>query len=120
MSDIELKACPFCGGPADQQNYVVEAVVHCTACCAVIRRVHARDVDTGIDSSASAWNTRAPQWQPIESAPNGQLALFCDMSATELRSSFFVDWVVEGKFCGNRHHTATHWQPLPAAPEVSA
>lgn len=62
----------------------------------------------------------SPQWQAIETIPNGQLALFCDMSATELRSSFFVDWVVDGKFCGNRHHTATHWQLLPAAPEVSA
>lgn len=56
-------------------------------------------------------------WKPISSAPRGTLALFCDMSATEVRNSFFVDWMVDGRFCGNRHHTATHWMPLPEPPK---
>nr|WP_313470794.1 DUF551 domain-containing protein [Stenotrophomonas geniculata] len=56
-------------------------------------------------------------WKPISSAPRGTLALFCDMGATEVRNSFFVDWMVDGKFCGNRHHTATHWMPLPEPPK---
>lgn len=59
------------------------------------------------------------QWEPIETAPRG-LVLFCDMNASELRNSFFVDWMVDGKFCGNRHHTATHWHPLPNPPETKA
>lgn len=58
-------------------------------------------------------------WMPVEDAPRGQLMLFCDMNATELRSSFFVDWMVEGSFCGNRHHEATHCRPLPPAPPLS-
>lgn len=56
------------------------------------------------------------EWQPIETARNGELSLFCDMGASELRNSFFVDWVVDGKFCGNKYRTATHWMPLPAPP----
>ena len=56
------------------------------------------------------------EWKSFDTAPQGELALFCDMSAGDLRYSFFVDWVVDGKFCGNRHHTATHWMPLPPAP----
>lgn len=57
--DEELKPCPFCGSKAAQQNYVVEAVVHCTSCFVVIRRTHAPTVDTGIAASAEAWNARA-------------------------------------------------------------
>lgn len=59
------------------------------------------------------------QWRPIETAPCGQLALFYDANATEVRHCMFVDWFVDGAFCGNRHHTATHWQPLPPPPEQS-
>lgn len=64
MSEIELKPCPFCGSKAAQQNYVVEAVVHCTSCFAVIRRTHAPTVDTGIAASAEAWNARAALTPP--------------------------------------------------------
>jgi len=64
MSGIELKPCPFCGGKAEQQNYVLEAVVHCSCCFAVIRRTHARDADTGIPASAAAWDTRAALTPP--------------------------------------------------------
>lgn len=110
----ELKPCPFCGGVAEQQNCVVEAVVHCTSCYAVIRRVHARDVDTGIDESASDWNTRAPQWQPIESAPtDGTRVLLWD-TANGGRAITGA-WVVGSP---DDHETFTHWQPLPAPPEV--
>lgn len=58
MSLIELKPCPFCGGEPSMENYIVEAVVHCTVCFAVVRRTHAKDEDTGIAASAEAWNTR--------------------------------------------------------------
>jgi hypothetical protein len=61
MSEIKLKPCPFCGGEPEQENYAIEAVVHCTNCLAMIRRIHAHDEDTGIPASAEAWNTRASQ-----------------------------------------------------------
>lgn len=57
------------------------------------------------------------QWLPIEKALSGQLALFYDANATEVRKSMFVDWMVDGEFCGNRHHVATHCAPLPAYPQ---
>jgi len=59
---------------------------------------------------------QARQWMPIESCPRGQLALFYDANATEVRNCMFVDWMVDGEFCGNRHHEASHWMPLPPAP----
>ncbi|MBO1748920.1 Lar family restriction alleviation protein [Stenotrophomonas indicatrix] len=131
MSEIELKACPFCGGKPEQHNYVVEAVVHCTSCCAVIRRVHARDVDTGIDETASAWNTRAPQWQPIETAPkDGTAILAC--YARHYETNGFLPIAVRWRayhpnargneewrdHSGAKVRAITHWQPLPAPPEV--
>lgn len=58
------------------------------------------------------------EWLPIESAPAGQICLFCDKDSQELRHCFFVDWMVSGKFFGeNRHRKATHWMPLPGFPK---
>lgn len=56
-------------------------------------------------------------WQPIETAPRGAIALFCDMGADEVRHLFFVDWMVDGAFCGDRLRKATHWMPLPEPPK---
>jgi|GEM_PF-4514787 len=64
-----------------------------------------------------AWKKDAQQWQPIETAPQGQIALFFDAKAAQVRNCMFVDWVVEGKFCGDRQRTATHWMPLPPPPQ---
>ena len=60
------------------------------------------------------------EWQPIETAPpQGQLVLFCNMKATEMRHVYFVDWMVGGQFCGNRHNTATHWMHIAASPKTN-
>lgn len=58
VKDAKLKHCPFCGGRAMQENYVVEAAVYCTVCQAKIVCRHAPKVDTGIKASADAWNSR--------------------------------------------------------------
>jgi hypothetical protein len=66
--------------------------------------------------------TRTPeaaQWQPIETAPQGCMCLFADMTATEARDWAFVDWIVGAQFCGDRRRTATHWMPLPAPPALA-
>lgn len=72
---------------------------------------------TQAEAYADARVREVQQWQPIETAPQGQIALFYDADATEVRHCMFVDWMVDGAFCGNRHHTATHWAPLPAPPK---
>ncbi|HFQ8088832.1 TPA: DUF551 domain-containing protein [Pseudomonas aeruginosa] len=41
----------------------------------------------------------------------------CDMKAKDVRGWAFVDWVVNGKCCGNRFHEPTHWMPLPKPPQ---
>lgn len=68
--------------------------------------------------TAEIAESKAQAWQPIETAPQGQIALFYDANATEVRGCMFVDWMVDGAFCGNRHHVATHWMSLPAAPSA--
>ncbi len=60
------------------------------------------------------------QWRPIEIAPQGTMLLMADMRATEARNWAFVDWLVDGKCCGNRYRTPTHWQPLPPSPETQS
>ena len=51
---------------------------------------------------------------------DGVLKLFCNMKAESLAATFFVDWMVGGKFCGNRHNSATHYQELPPFPASEA
>jgi hypothetical protein len=58
----------------------------------------------------------AGEWKPIETAPQGYLALFCDMNATEARDWAFVDWIAGAQFVADRHRNATHWMPLPEPP----
>lgn len=58
--------------------------------------------------------TRAPQWQPIESAPK-------DGTRLMLWDSRNDGYAVTGAWVAGSvddHETITHWQPLPAGPEV--
>lgn len=57
------------------------------------------------------------RWHPIASAPNGTLLLMCSLKATELRNAVYVDWLVDGRLCGDRTRPEpTHWMPLPLFP----
>ncbi|HHA2804408.1 Lar family restriction alleviation protein [Stenotrophomonas maltophilia] len=138
MSEIALKACPFCGGEPRQENYVVESTVSCKSCRAEVRRYHDRTVDTGVPEAAAAWNIRAPQWQPIESAPKGQEVLvwrpdqgvFIAMIATPdmvmperdieecCLPEDFEEWYCEAWGWLEDDLRPTRWMPKPAEPEV--
>ena len=58
------------------------------------------------------------KWLPIAEAKDGTLYLFCDMKATELSKSYFVDWIAQGNFCNDKTHQATHFMSLPNPPET--
>ena len=75
------------------------------------------DEECQLDRVAAALGAR--QWRPIETVPQGVIVLMCNMKAGEVRNWAFVDWMVDGKCCGNRFHEPTHWQPLPAPPNPS-
>ncbi|HIE3891702.1 TPA: hypothetical protein ACXNG6_000195 [Stenotrophomonas maltophilia] len=126
MSEIELKACPFCGGSAFMVQEGTHAQCLTPGCCVGPVR--------GLDS----WNTRAPQWQPIESAPKGQEVLvwrpdqgvFIAMIATpdmvmserEIEECClpedFEEWYCEAWGWLEDDLRPTRWMPKPAEPEV--
>lgn len=58
MSDV-IKCCPFCGGEAIFQNFVIEAHVYCDTCKAKLARMHGPNSDDGIVNVLTAWNRRA-------------------------------------------------------------
>lgn len=69
MSEIKLKACPFCGSPDDclivehMKGTVMRPAyrVYCDYCAASTGYT-----DRG--NHVELWNSRSPQWQKIESA----------------------------------------------------
>lgn len=123
---VELKPCPFCGADAAIRNWQDEELwshaivewqkVHCTECeCEGISSCPGYEPDT-----VQAWNTRAPQWLPIDSAPTDGRTQVLLWSHGEvligLRPVGCPDDAAAdlmGTAC-----YPTHWQPLPAPPEV--
>jgi hypothetical protein len=84
---------------SNRLNYMAELLADCT--------------------TAAAGTDPVPvcQWREIATAPKGTLILLCSMTATELRHSYFVDWLVDGRLCSGKHTAKpTHWMPLPAPP----
>ena len=133
MNEIELKACPFCGSQAviyfwqDEDlwshNIVEWQKVRCTGC-----DCEGQSSCEGCEESETAvafWNTRAPQWQPIESAPKDTVTEILAWDGYDMRVTHWCfpykghpgAWY-ESK---DRYETLfwepTHWAPLPAPPK---
>ena len=63
MSD--LKPCPFCGGDAYTEIYIVEAAAGCRECQFKVTREHRPYEYDGLPKVIAAWNRRAlPAVQP--------------------------------------------------------
>lgn len=129
MRDVELKACPFCGAAAKIKKLGVGMFsqaekmgigprwdISCTADFQCVRVIESTK-----DEAVSAWNRRAPHWQPIESAPKegenvlldhpnwGQRILIGSWDDNEQA------WRVLGWGCPATQ--PTQWHPLPSLPE---
>ncbi|PJL51460.1 hypothetical protein B9Y74_05545 [Stenotrophomonas maltophilia] len=123
MSEIELKTCPFCGakpetGPWQKHGLTVQCSSSLTDCPIGPAYSHYEPV-----GAAAAWNTRAPQWQPIESAPKTTRSIL--VWCPERQNQYMVYWdrLGAGEWrnfggCTVLTEVPTHWQPLPAAPEA--
>ncbi|WP_401733489.1 hypothetical protein [Stenotrophomonas muris] len=110
MSDIALNPCPFCGGTAFMVQEDTHAQCLTPGCCV--------GPVCGLDS----WNTRASQWQPIETAPKDGTPVLLDHPDWHMRvmrgawDQEVLAWHVLG--FGYTAKQPTRWQPLPAPPEV--
>ncbi|MFK3845305.1 DUF551 domain-containing protein [Stenotrophomonas sp. NPDC078853] len=130
-STTELLPCPFCGGSAEFVPYKSDGLtLKCTALGCVQR--NQRTLRYGIDSLRASmtkhWNTRAPQWQPIESAPKDGTEFQAfkqgigQFTALILTSEHMDCQYEGGVHCAWDHEyveDVSHWQPLPAPPEVT-
>lgn len=134
MTVDKLKPCPWCGG-ALQEARVVEGDTFrwrkLQGCCTDGPEVH---IDTLADdrvgaeeraaqAAIDAWNTRAPQWQPIESAPKTTRSILVWCPERQNQYMVFWDSRYEGEWRTVGGGTSlteqpTHWQPLPVPPEV--
>ncbi len=108
MTEIELKACPFCGakpetGPWQKHGLTVQCSSSLTDCPVCPGYSHYEP-----EGAVAAWNTRAPQWQPIESAPQDgtRLMLWDSVSKRPVFGSWRGD-----------NPAITHYAAEPAGPE---
>jgi len=144
MTD-KLKPCPFCGESPDIGNAVYDGrkagayYIACTSTCEVHPELN--DTYDSPNEAIKAWNTRANDWQPIDTAPkDGKVFVgFNDSKSPKYfvciwddyspesqagheyrlgvgrRGDFYSFW--EFEFRSNMLKVyPTHWQPLPTPP----
>lgn len=107
MTD-KLKPCPFCGGEAglneveDGYGGLSGAYVVCLNVC-------------NVQATPITWNTRADDWQPIETAPKDGSTVIVEGGTAYWHNGYAawfshsaqrpIEWPV------------TRWKPLPEPPE---
>lgn len=136
MTKIELKPCQFCAappitGPAnpDEEGDAWAFIECANVKCKIKPRIEQyseNGTQYCLRKAAKIWNTRASQWQPIETAPkDGTRILLHDANSAAKRQpinttvgSWWSDkyrnhWFPDHGFVNK----PTHWMPLPELPK---
>lgn len=126
MSD-DLKPCPFCGQSAKHEVWSLHNYhrVWCGNCDVEM------DYFCSLEDAAMRWNTRAPQWLPIESLISEELVLtwheFSSINQNKASPHYGKTGYcrIQQRFGGRLFPSeacetgfVSHWQPLQAPPEV--
>ena len=116
MSD--LMPCPFCASARVRTDYIRDGrQARCLNCFAYGPAMfNAGKGGAETDARAiAAWNRRADQWMPIESAPRDGTHILLGRKGEPVCEGFYDDWSDGQWACA---FTPTHWRPLPAPPEA--
>lgn len=131
MADkVGMLPCPFCGHP---EVDVYDDSVWCKECNAATVVGSAQ-----VEDSIAAWNSRAPGWMPIETAPIKQVVLVCggDLREVEMAQCDpgrytpwseshhvpppIASWYLRtSRGSGKIWPAPTHWMPLPVPAKES-
>lgn len=122
---MELKDCPFCNDSKYLKPFLgaLSGRMMCNNCGAVGPHVSFEDdftIEEMNEAITTAWNARADDWRPIETAPKDRAIDIYSKSTKER----FTDCVFD---CGawqffepdgwSEIKTPTHWKPIPEGPK---
>lgn len=119
MGDTKLLPCPFCGGEAVSENYVIEAAAFCKQCRAKIIRSHGARDDNGLPEAIAAWNTRpallaAAKYE--EANPLGGPATMLEAAARRIRAGEDFHEVL-ADYALLARQEGEGWLPIESAPK---
>lgn len=122
----ELKPCPFCGDDkievctTDYNDGFVFAITCRTQDCHGAIWSLGYGLFASKEQAITAWNARAPHWQPIETAPKHiKVFAYCECGDYWTIKKTEDRCLIEGSLCedGLSISCITHWMPLPEGPK---